>query len=219
MGKKNKLQKFAEVSAFSNCFEYDKSMKGKWADSYFKNHNPITIELACGKGEYTVGLAERFPNRNFIGIDVKGNRIWKGAKYALEKGLNNVAFHRLMIGNIEEFFEEWEIDEFWITFPDPQHAKERKRLSNQMFLQRYRNISKPGAVMNIKTDSTRFYEYSKEVINQLSLTLLEDQADVYAWSQAPEYLKDIQTFYEKMWLNEGKKIKYLKYQLDLPSNR
>lgn len=219
MGKKNKLQKFAEVSAFPNCFEYDKSMKGKWAQEYFNNNNPITVELACGKGEYTVGLAERFPNRNFIGIDVKGNRIWKGAKYALDKGLSNVAFHRLMIGNIEEFFEEGEIDEFWITFPDPQHAKERKRLSNPMFLQRYRNISKPGAIMNIKTDSTRFYEYSKEVINHLSLTLLEDQADVYAWSKAPEYLRDIQTFYEQMWLNEGKKIKYLKYQLDLPSNR
>lgn len=219
MGKKNKLQKFAEVSAFSNCFEYNKSMKGKWAESYFKNNKPITVELACGKGEYTVGLAERFPERNFIGIDVKGNRIWKGAKYALEKNLNNVAFHRIMIGNIEEYFADGEIDEFWITFPDPQHAKERKRLSNQMFLQRYRNISKQGAVMNIKTDSTRFYEYSKEVINNLGLTLLEDQADVYGWEHSPEYLRNIQTFYEKMWLNEGKKIKYLKYQLDLPSNR
>lgn len=219
MGKKNKLQKFAEVSAFSNCFEYDKDMKGKWASDYFKNDKPITIELACGKGEYTIGLAERFPDRNFIGIDVKGNRIWKGAKYALDHGLTNVAFHRLMIGNIEDFFAEGEIDEFWITFPDPQHAKERKRLSNAAFLSKYRNISKAGAVMNIKTDSSRFYEYSKEVIEELQLPLLADNSDIYSWDEAPEYLKEIQTFYEKMWLSEGKKIKYLKYQLDLPPNR
>ena len=151
VGKKGKLQKFAEVTSFSNCFEYAKDMKGKWASEYFKNNNPITVELACGKGEYTVGLAERFPNRNFIGVDVKGNRIWEGAKYALDHSLSNVGFHRLMIGNIEEYFEEGEIDEFWITFPDPQHAKERKRLTNSMFLQRYRNISKPGSILNLKS--------------------------------------------------------------------
>ena len=213
MGKKGKLQKFAEVTAFENCFEYAREMKGRWKSDYFKNDHPITVELACGKGEYTVGLAERFPERNFIGIDVKGNRIWKGAQYALENNLKNVGFHRLMIGNIEEYFEPGEIDEFWITFPDPQHTKERKRLTNSMFLERYRNISKPGAIMNLKSDSTRFYEFTKEVIQEEGLEVLEDRDDIYAWDNIPEYLANIQTFYEKMWLTEGKKIKYLRYKL------
>ncbi len=213
MGKVGKLQRFAEVSAFENCYEYAKDLKGKWHTSVFKNDNLITVELACGKGEYTVGLAERFPDRNFIGIDVKGNRIWKGAKYALDNNLKNVAFHRLMIGNIVDYFEKDEIDEFWITFPDPQHAKERKRLTNSMFLDRYRAISKPGAIMNLKSDSSRFYNYTKEVINEQKLTVLEDSSNIYEWENAPEYLLNIQTFYENMWLEEGKKIKYLRYVL------
>lgn len=213
MSKKGKLEKFAEVSAFENCFEYDKSMKSKWASHYFKNDQPITLELACGKGEYTVGLAERFPERNFIGIDVKGNRIWKGARYALDHKLTNVAFHRLMIGNIEEFFAPGEISEFWVTFPDPQHAKERKRLTNSSFLQKYRNISKAGSLMNLKSDSGRFYEYTKEVVASEKLNLLQDSADIYKWKQAPEHLTGIQTFYEKMWLAQGKKIKFLQFEL------
>lgn len=213
MGKVGKLQKFSEVTSFDNCFEYSKAMKGKWKSDYFKNDNPITVELACGKGEYTVGLAERFPDRNFIGIDVKGNRIWKGAQYAIEKGLTNVAFHRLMIGNIQEYFDKGEIDEFWITFPDPQHARKRKRLTNAMFLDRYRAISKDGAMMNLKSDSTRFYGYTKETISEQNLTILEDSDDIYACEEIPEYLANIQTFYEQMWLAEGKKIKYLQYAL------
>lgn len=213
MGKVGKLQKFAEVTAFENCYERVVELKGKWKTDVFKNDNPITVELACGKGEYTVGLAERFPERNFIGIDVKGNRIWKGAKYALENKLTNVAFHRLMIGNIEEYFEKGEIDEFWITFPDPQHAKKRKRLTNAMFLDRYRNISKDGAIMNLKSDSTRFYEYTKEVIAEQNLKVLSDSDDIYNWNEIPEHLANIQTFYEKMWLADGKKIKFLRYEL------
>lgn len=213
MGKVGKLQRFAEVSEFSNCFEYAKEMKGKWSVEVFKNDNPITVELACGKGEYTIGLAERFPERNFIGIDVKGNRIWKGAKYALENKLNNVAFHRLQIGNIVEYFAKDEISEFWITFPDPQHAKERKRLTNAMFLDRYRSISTEDAIMNLKSDSTRFYEYTKEIIEDQGLEVLADSDDIYTWDEIPEYLANIQTFYENMWLEEGKKIKYLRYKL------
>lgn len=211
MGKIGKIQKFAEVSAFENCYERAVELKGKWKTDVFKNDNPITVELACGKGEYTIGLAERFPERNFIGIDVKGNRIWKGAKYALEHKLPNVAFHRLMIGNIEEYFEKGEIDEFWITFPDPQHAKKRKRLTNGMFLERYRNISKDGAIMNLKSDSTRFYEFTKEVIEEQKLDLKMDSDDIYNWESIPEYLANIQTYYEQMWLDQGKKIKYLRY--------
>jgi len=213
VGKVGKLQKFAEVTAFENCYERAVELKGKWKSDVFQNDNPITVEMACGKGEYTIGLAERFPDRNFIGIDVKGNRLWKGAKYALEHNMTNVAFHRLMIGNIEEYFDKGEIDEFWITFPDPQHAKKRKRLTNPMFLSRYRNISKDGAIMNLKSDSTRFYEFTKEVIAEQELTLLEDCDDIYAWDEIPEHLANIQTFYEKMWLEQGKKIKFLRYVL------
>ena len=213
MGKKGKLQKFAEVTAFSNCYERATELKGKLATHVFKNSNPITLELACGKGEYTIGLAERFPNRIFIGVDIKGNRIWKGAKYALENNMNNVAFHRIMIGNIEDYFAPNEIDEFWITFPDPQHAKKRKRLTNPMFLDRYRTIAKPHPIMNLKSDSTQFYEYTKEVIKEQNLEVLSDSNDIYQWNDIPEYLANIQTFYEKMWLNDGKKIKYLKYKL------
>ena len=213
MGKKGKIQKFAEVTAFSNCFERASELRGKWATDVFKNSNSITLELACGKGEYTTGLAERFPNRNFIGVDIKGNRIWKGAKYALDNDLTNVAFHRIMIGNIEDYFAPNEIDEFWITFPDPQHAKKRKRLTNPMFLDRYRNISKPQTIMNLKSDSTRFYEYTKEVISEQNLKVISDSNDIYNWEEIPESLANIQTFYEKMWLSEGKKIKYLKYIL------
>jgi tRNA (guanine-N7-)-methyltransferase len=213
VGKKGKLQKFAEVTAFSNCFERATELKGKWAKDIFKNSNPITLELACGKGEYTIGLAKRYPNRNFIGVDIKGNRIWKGAKYALENKITNVAFHRIMIGNIEDYFALGEIDEFWITFPDPQHAKKRKRLTNPMFLERYRNISNPHPIMNLKSDSTRFYEYTKEVIAEQNLEVIVNSDDIYQWDAIPEYLANIQTFYEKMWLNDGKKIKYLKYRL------
>ena len=213
MGKKGKLQKFAEVTAFSNCYERATELKGKWATHVFKNDNPITLELACGKGEYTLGLAKRFPDRNFIGVDIKGNRIWKGAKYALENNMHNVAFHRIMIGNIEDYFALGEIDEFWITFPDPQHAKKRKRLTNPMFLQRYRNISNSHPIMNLKSDSTRFYEYTKEVIAEQNLEVIENSDDIYQWDAIPEYLANIQTFYEKMWLEDGKKIKYLKYRL------
>lgn len=213
MGKKGKLQKFAEVTAFSNCYERATELKGKWATHVFKNNNPITLELACGKGEYTLGLAKRFPDRNFIGVDIKGNRIWKGAKYALENNMHNVAFHRIMIGNIEDYFALGEIDEFWITFPDPQHAKKRKRLTNPMFLERYRKISNSHPIMNLKSDSTRFYEYTKEVIAEESLEVIENSDDIYQWNAIPEYLANIQTFYEKIWLEDGKKIKYLKYRL------
>ncbi len=213
MGQVGKLQKFADVTAFQNCYERVVELKGKWKTDVFKNNNPITVELACGKGEYTIGLAERFPNRNFIGIDVKGNRIWKGAKYALDNNITNVAFHRLMIGNIEEYFAKGEIDEFWITFPDPQHGKKRKRLTNAMFLDRYRNISKDGAVMNLKSDSTRFYAFTKEIIAEQKLTVIQDSDDLYAWDEIPEHLANIQTFYEQMWLDQGKKIKFLRYVL------
>jgi len=213
VGKIGKLQKFAEVSAFGNCFESATELKGQWKSTVFKNNNPITLELACGKGEYTIGLAERFPERNFIGVDIKGNRIWKGAKYALEHQLNNVAFHRIMIGNIEDFFAPGEIDEFWITFPDPQHAKERKRLTNPMFLDRYRTIASTDAIMNLKSDSTRFYDYTKSVIYEQNLEVIADSDDIYQWAEIPEYLANIQTFYEKMWLKEGKKIKYLRYKI------
>lgn len=213
MGKKKKMQQFAEVSAFENCFEHDTTMRGKWNEIYFKNNQPITIELACGKGEYTLALAQRFPERNFIGIDIKGNRIWKGAKYALENKLTNVAFLRIMISNITEYFAPEEISEIWITFPDPQHQKLRKRLTNLLFLERYRQISTKTATLNLKTDSTRFYTFTKEIIQEQNLDLLEDFENVYESENAPEYLTNVQTFYENIWLKLGKTIRYLKYQI------
>lgn len=215
MGKKGKLEKFADVSAFPNCFEKTKEMKGNWRSGYFKNDNPIVLELACGKGEYSIGLAQRNPDINYIGVDLKGNRIWKGAKYAMDKGLKNVAFLRIMISNIEEFFAPEEVDEFWIVFPDPQPrlSKRKKRLTHPLFLERYRHISKSGSLMNLKSDSTFFYDFTKEVIEEQQLEILEDQTDVYAWEKAPEYLTEIQTFYENIWLKEGKKIKYLKFRM------
>ncbi|HSH65574.1 MAG TPA: tRNA (guanosine(46)-N7)-methyltransferase TrmB, partial [Bacteroidia bacterium] len=180
---KRKLKKFAEVSAFNNCFflsfedskEKGLSLKGKWSKEYFKNNNPIVIELGCGKGEYTVGLAQRFPDKNFIGVDIKGNRIWTGAKTALENKMNNVAFIRTRIDFIESCFSEQEVSEIWITFPDPQPQKTRvrNRLTNMMFINRYRKILRAGGSINLKTDNEPFYEFTKEVIADNKLKLID----------------------------------------------
>lgn len=211
LSNKNKLQKFAEIDQFPNVFQHQRDLKGKWKAEVFKNDNPLVLELACGKGEYSVGQGRMFPDKNFLGLDIKGNRIWKGAKTALDEGLQNVAFLRCMIHNIEEYFEQDEIDEIWITFPDPQHrkSKARHRLTNPRFIAKYQELTKKGGTLNLKSDSTRFYEYTREVAMELGLEVLVDNADIYAWDERPEVL-NIKTFYEKMWLDEGKKIKYLK---------
>jgi tRNA (guanine-N7-)-methyltransferase len=224
MGKKGKLEKFAELNSFKNVYQSFEvnspnlrrsdgemvQLKGKWAE-HFGNDNPITLELACGKGEYTIGLAKMYPKRNFIGMDAKGNRIWKGAKYALEEGkLPNVAFIRSQIDFIEQYFAAGEVQEIWITFADPQLGKPRKRLSSPLFLPRYKNILAADGQMHLKTDSPELYEYSLEMIEEQKLQLHEDHDDIYSLAeQKPEW--EIKTYYEKMHLEKGLTIKYLRF--------
>jgi tRNA (guanine-N7-)-methyltransferase len=219
---KRKLKKFAEVSSFDNCFflSFEQSreeglpLKGKWHKEFFKNDNPIVLELGCGKGEYTVGLAKRYPDKNFIGVDIKGNRIWTGAREAVDSKMNNVAFVRTRIDFIEACFAKDEVSEIWITFPDPQPQKtrERKRLTNMMFINRYRNVLKKGGVVNLKTDNEPFYDFSREVIKENNLQELDATNDLYAnVGLRDEALTSIKTHYEKLFSEKGFKICYLKY--------
>ena len=220
---KRKLQRFAEITTFSNVFQHvqferevhDFALKGVWNKEYFKNEHPIIIELGCGKGEYTVGMADKFPNKNFVGIDLKGNRIWRGAKTALENNFSNVAFLRGRIENIEKIFEFGEVSEIWITFPDPQPqvGRERKRLTSPLFLNRYKNLLKKGGIIHLKTDNAPLYEYTLEKIKEHTFHLLEATSDLYKLStqevhHAPTSIK---TFYEKKFSELGFKICYLKF--------
>ena len=212
MGKgKNKSEKFAEFDSFENTYDYNSETKGKWA-SIFGNTNPIVLELACGKGDYAIGLAKMNPDINYIGVDIKGNRLWKGAKICTEEGIQNVRFLRIEIDKLFEYFAKDEVFEMWITFPDPQPQKERKRLSSGRFLNVYRQVMPTTGIMNIKTDSDLFYESSLEQIAEDNLTLLENISDVYGTIPVPEFLQ-IQTFYEAIWLKMGKKIMYVKFVL------
>ena len=216
--------KFAQVSAFENCFflSFEQSregglpIKGKWRSEYFKNNNPIVLELGCGKGEYTVGLAKRFPEKNFIGVDVKGNRIWTGAKAALEEKMGNVAFIRTRIDFIEACFEQHEVNEIWITFPDPQPLKTtiRQRLTNMIFLNRYKHILAEGGIVHLKTDSEFFYDYTREVIKENDLQELDATNDLYAEPEKRDaVLTEIKTYYEKKFSEKGFKICYVKFKL------
>jgi len=220
-----KLEKFADYNNFPNCFSflYDELkqvqalyLKGKWHQDYFKNENPIVLELGCGKGEYTIGLAKNNPGKNFIGVDIKGNRIWTGAKDALDNDLHNVGFLRTRIDFIEHGFGTAEVSEIWITFPDPQPQKPRarKRLTNPLFLNRYKKLLKPGGIVHLKTDSTSFYEYTLEVIAEEKLELLFATNDLY--NNCPpgrEELINIKTYYEKLFTEKGEKIKYCSFRL------
>jgi len=227
---KGKLEKFAMISEYKNVVEPTMeeamhsgiALKGKWKKEFFKNNHPITVELACGGGEYTVGMAAMYPERNFIGVDIKGNRIWKGATKAIEQNLNNVGFLRTRIDFIANCFSKDEVDEIWITFPDPQMNKNRrrKRLTNKLFLSRYQKFLKSKGKMRLKSDSDFFYEFTKKVIEEKSLDILFDCDDIYSkyTPQNPDsrLTKELllKTFYENMWLEEGKKIKYIEYTLD-----
>jgi tRNA (guanine-N7-)-methyltransferase len=209
---KPKLIKFEEYKQFPNTFDVeDTANKGQWR-KIFGNDNPIVIELACGKGDYTVGLARMNPEVNYIGIDIKSNRMWTGAKAALDEKLTNVRFLRTHIDNITEFFDTNEVDEIWITFADPQPHKPRKRLSSYKFLNLYRQIAGERTLVNIKTDSDLFYESSLEQAQQDQLTILSKIDNVYQMNPVPEFLK-IQTYYEKMWLGMGRTIKYCQFVL------
>ncbi|WP_313367349.1 tRNA (guanosine(46)-N7)-methyltransferase TrmB [Sphingobacterium mizutaii] len=212
---KDKLRKFAEVSTFKNVVQLDagKEFKGKWAKEFFKNEKPVILELACGKGEYTVNLAKLFPEKNFIGIDYKGNRIWRGAKTALEEEIDNVGFLRIQIETILEHFEKGEIAEIWITFPDPQpqDSREKKRLTNPVFLERYKEILVPEGIMHLKTDNDGFFAYTVEQIELQGLPKLKETTDLYHSDLVDEVLS-IKTYYEKKYLAEDKNINYVQWK-------
>ncbi len=211
---KRKLQRFAEIGTFNNVKQLDegKVFKGEWAKSFFKNSNPIILELACGKGEYSVNLAKKYPDKNFIGIDYKGNRIWRGAKTALEEGVNNVAFLRMQIENLFDYFAAGEVDEIWITFPDPQPqlSREKKRLTSPRFLNMYEQVLKERGCVNLKTDNDGLYAYSVDKIAELKLPSHIQTADLYHSEFADEVLS-IKTYYEKKYLKDNKNINYLKF--------
>ena len=210
---RTKLNKMNSLSSFQNVLEKPGKIKGRWRADYFKNGHPITLELACGKGEYTIELAQRFPNRNFIGVDIKGARLWRGAKRALALNLNNAAFLRIKIDDITDFFSEGEVDEIWLTFPDPYPKSTRgnSRLTSPKYLELYRRILKPGACIHLKTDNPILYFYTLEVL-QSQGTLHSAFEDLYSRIIGDEVLS-IQTTYEKKFLTKGVPIKYLKFSL------
>lgn len=218
---KNKLAKFAEMEAFENVIQApyrqlnneDFYLKGNWAPRVFGIQNPVILELGCGKGEYTVQLGEKYPGTNFIGVDIKGARLYTGAKQALAKGLKNVAFLRTNIEAIDRFFAPGEVAEIWLTFPDPQMKKTSRRLTSSFFLERYRRILQPNGIIHLKTDSNFQFTYTSAVAHINSFEILAETRDLYE----SEYLNDllqIKTFYEKQWLDRGIKIKYIAFKIN-----
>ncbi|MBP2831436.1 tRNA (guanosine(46)-N7)-methyltransferase TrmB [Aquimarina sp. U1-2] len=223
MGSKNKLKRFNENKTFQNVVEPTREevlqnalhLKGKWNESFFKNANPIVLELGCGKGEYTVGLARKYPNKNFIGIDIKGARFWRGAKTAIEEGIHNVGFIRTQIELITFLFDDNEIDEIWITFPDPQikYKRTKHRLTNQDFLQRYKKIMKPEGIIHLKTDSEFMHGYTLGILHGEGHKVVYANHDIYHNEGAPESVTSIQTFYEKQYLEKNKPITYVQFKI------
>jgi len=220
---KNKLAKFAEMETFNHVVqvpykmlaENEFSLKGKWNSEFFHNNYPIALELGCGKGEYTVGLARRFPEMNFIGIDIKGSRMWKGAKDIHDHGIENAGFLRTNIELLSFFFAENEVAEIWLTFPDPQMKKTRKRLTSTRFMQLYCRFLKPGGMIHLKTDSNFLYQYTSALIGANEFEVIDSTTDLYHSGIANEIL-GIKTYYEQQWLSRGIKIKYLKF---IPHNK
>ena len=218
---KGKLKKFRENESFSclvqptteEVLRRDHPLKGNWHRDMFHNDHPIVLELGCGKGEYTVALGERFPEKNYLGIDIKGARLWKGAKYATEHAMPNVAFLRTRIEFIESLFAPGEISEIWITFADPQERKPRKRLTHPRFLESYRRLLAPDGVIHLKTDSRLLHHFTRETVLQNGLTLIEACEDIYGTGRADDLLS-IQTFYEKNFLAQGIPITYLAFRLE-----
>jgi tRNA (guanine-N7-)-methyltransferase len=226
---KDKLRKWAENATFNHVFEpdlkeavrgVDADVKGEWAKEVFLNDNPITLELGCGKGDYTVGLAKQYPNRNFIGVDIKGHRFWRGAKTAKEESIPNVAFLRTKIEFIDRYFDKDEVSEIWLTFSDPQPKDEKgtKRITSPVYIERYKKLLKPGSIINVKTDSVLLYDLSKEGYLEKGYNILQDSQDVYGElvNEVDEDLKaalEIVTYYEDRWLSEGKKIHFLQLKV------
>lgn len=215
---KRKLERFKAIEAQPNVVEptkeYYHTIKGNWNKNFFKNDNPITVELACGRGEYTTGLAKLFPGNNYIGVDIKGERIWRGSTTAIENNLANAGFLRTMILLIENFFAEQEISELWITFPDPRPRVRdiKRRLTSPRFLSIYKRLLKPGAFIRLKTDNTGLYEYTQEELSQRDdITDLKFTADLYN-SELRSECFDIKTRYEQQFASQGEKIKYLRFR-------
>ena len=221
---KGKLAKFAEMETFEHVFQYPYSiidnvpfdMKGHWRDDFFHNNNPIVLELGCGKGEYAVQLAQMYPDKNFIGVDIKGARMWTGAKQALDAGLKNVAFLRTNIEIIDRFFDKDEVQEIWLTFSDPQMKNPRKRLTSTYFLERYRRFLVDGGLIHLKTDSNFLFTYTNYLVEENQLPLLFSTTNLYAESSLDEQAQqilNIRTYYESMWIARGIPIKYMKFSL------
>ena len=218
---KNKLAKFAEMDEFPHVFQVSShsvrsgmgfDMKGKWGESFFKNNNPIVLELGCGKGEYSVGLAQLFPDKNFIGVDIKGARLWTGAKESFKQGLNNVAFLRTNIEMIHHFFAENEVSEIWLTFPDPQMKKLTKRLTATNFMRIYQQFVKGDGLIHLKTDSNFMFQYTSEMIKENQYPITFSTNDLYA-SGHNDTILGIKTYYEQQWLSRGISIKYVQFKL------
>ncbi len=222
MGSKNKLKRFRENETFTNVVQPTRDevlegfeWRGKW-NSFFKNNNPIVLELGCGKGEYTVGLAQRNPDKNYIGVDIKGARFWRGAKSALEQGLDHVAFLRTQIELVDQLFGENEVDEIWITFPDPQikYKRTKHRLTNPMFLEKYKQILKPNGIVHLKTDSEYMHGYTLGLLQGLGHEICYANHDVYRNEGSPSEVLEIQTFYENQYLEAGKPITYIQFRIN-----
>ena len=218
---KNKLARFEENLTFSNLFQVSYEdlkdnkfeLKGRWHEQFFCNNNPIVLELGCGKGEYTVALARKYPEKNFIGIDIKGARLWRGCKTSNEEGMKNVAFIRTRIQLIEQFFAAGEVSEIWVTFPDPQPKKPNKRLTSERFLSYYKNILRHDSTIHLKTDSYELYDYTlNEVIPQGNYQVVFATDDLYGTPCDLEVC-EVRTFYESMFLKEGKKITYIQFKI------
>lgn len=222
MGSKNKLKRFKENETFANVFQptreeltsNDYDLKGHWNTTFFKNNNPLVLELGCGKGEYSVSLAQKYPNRNFIGIDIKGARFWRGAKTAIENGIPNVAFLRTQIELVDFAFDENEVDEIWITFPDPQikYKRTKHRMTNIEFLEKYKKILKPDGVVNLKTDSEFMHGYTLGLLHGIGHEVLYANHDVYKQAGSPDEVTSIQTFYESQYLEQNKPITYIRFK-------
>ena len=224
---KGKLAKFADMETYENVFQYPYSvvehvpfeMQGHWHEQYFHNNNPIVLELGCGKGEYTVGLAKRYPHMNFIGVDIKGARMWTGATQAIKEGMKNVAFLRTNIEIIDRFFAPDEVQEIWLTFSDPQMKNPRKRLTSTFFMNRYRRFLIDKGIIHLKTDSNFLFTYTTYMVEKNHLPLVLSTSDLYAEnsenSDYSEYSEaaSIQTYYEQMWIDRGLNIKYMKFHL------
>lgn len=218
---KNKLSKFADMEEFPHVFQVSShtlregagfDMKGKWNEMFFKNNHPIVLELGCGKGEYTVGLSQLYPDKNFIGVDIKGARLWTGAKSSFEKGLANVAFLRTNIEMIHHFFAENEVSEIWLTFPDPQMKKVTKRLTATNFMKSYQQFVKPGGLIHLKTDSNFMFTYTCEMVKANNYKVLFSNDDLYS-SNLQDPILSIKTYYEQQWLDRGLTIKYIQFEL------